>query len=370
MSTQLQSSTRAARHAVFHELRVAAVEPLTEDSVSVTFEVPPELRAEYEFVQGQHLPVRCLAAGDDVRRNYSICSPAGSGILRIGVKRLPGGVFSGYAHTALRAGDPIEVMTPTGGFHVPLDPARARRHVALAAGSGITPILSIVATTLAVEPRSEVVLIAGNRTSQSIMFLEELEDLKNRYLARLAVHHVLSREAQESELLNGRVDAQKLHSFLDELIPPGTVDAWFVCGPQSMIVGCRAVLLERGVEVARIHSELFHAEGATQRSAPAAVPVTTGGATAQVTVLLDGRGSTFAMPRDGEVILDAALRVRGEAPYSCRSGVCGTCRARLVEGEVRMDECNALEGSDIDAGFVLACQSHPVSNSVTLDFDA
>ena len=358
------------RHAVFHELRVAAIDPLTEDSVAITFEVPSSLRDDYQFVQGQHLSLRCTAAGDDVRRNYSICTPAGSGTLRIGVKRIPGGVFSSHAQTALRVGDPIEVMTPTGRFHVPLDPTRARHHVAIAAGSGISPILSLIATTLSVEPRSRVTLLAGNRTSASIMFLEELEDLKNRHASRFAMYHLLSREAGEIEILNGRIDARKLEVFLDSLIPPGGVDEWYVCGPPAMIGACRTVLAGRGVDGARIHSELFHAEGAVLRPDQRDDQPIQGSGSARVTVVLDGRGSTMVMPRSGEVILDAALRIRGDAPYACRSGVCGTCRARLTEGSVRMDHCYALEQSEIEAGFVLACQSHPVTDTVTLDFDA
>ncbi|HYA00724.1 MAG TPA: 1,2-phenylacetyl-CoA epoxidase subunit PaaE [Candidatus Binatia bacterium] len=370
MSTQLTSAPGAGRHAVFHELRVSAIEPLTDDSVAISFAVPAELREAYAFVQGQHLSLRCTVAGDDVRRTYSISTPAGSGTLRIGVKRLPGGVFSGYAHSRLRVGDPIEVMTPTGGFHVPLDPAASRRYAAVAAGSGITPILSIIATTLEVEPRSDVVLILGNRTAQSVMFLEDLADLKNRYLPRLAIHHVLSREPQESDLLSGRIDAEKMRRFLDLLLPAGPVHEWFLCGPEPMIDGCRAVLIESGIAPGRIHSELFHVEGSAARPEVTAQPVPSGAPDAAVTVILDGRGSMFTMARDGEVILDAALRVRGDAPYSCKSGVCGTCRAKLVQGRVRMDRCHALEPPEVDAGFVLACQSRPVSDSVTLDFDA
>ncbi|HEX3605687.1 MAG TPA: 1,2-phenylacetyl-CoA epoxidase subunit PaaE [Candidatus Dormibacteraeota bacterium] len=356
----------ARRHAVLHELRVTAVEPLTDDSVTITFAVPPELGDDYAFTQGQHVSVRCTVAGDEVRRSYSICTPAGSGVLRIAVKRLEGGVFSGHAHTRLRAGDMLEVMTPTGRFHTPLDPASARHHVAIAAGSGITPVLSIIATTLAVEPRSRVTLLYGNRTSAGIMFLEELFDLKNRHPERFQLVNVLSRERLDAELLSGRIDAQRLGRLLDALLPGGA-DEWFVCGPRAMIEGARATLLERGVEAARIHSELFHS-GRDPGRAPAA-PAAAGAGESRVTILLDGRSSTVTLAAAGEPILDAALRVRADAPFACKDGVCGTCRARVVSGRVSMDGNQALEPDEVAAGFVLACQSHPVTPEVTLDFD-
>lgn len=369
MSAAAEPVAQPRRHAVLHELRVATVEPLTEDSMSITFDVPAPLRDAYDFVQGQHVSVRCRVAGDEVRRNYSICTAAGSGILRIAVKRLEGGVFSSYAHTQLRSGDVLEVMTPTGRFHTALDPTRARHHAFVAAGSGITPILSLLATTLAVEPHSRVTLLDGNRTTASIMFLEELCDLKNRYRERFQMVHVLSRERQESELLSGRLDPERLSRVLDALVDPAGVDEWYVCGPKPMIDGARATLAGRGVEAARIHSELFHAGDEPPAARP---PRTAAGAagTSRVTVILDGRSSTFELAPDGERILDAALRVRGEAPYACRDGVCGTCRARVVEGAVAMDRNHALEREEVDAGFVLACQSHPTSPTVTLDFDA
>jgi ring-1,2-phenylacetyl-CoA epoxidase subunit PaaE len=383
MSVLPVTPPRSARHAVFHELRVSAVDPLTDDAVALTFEVPSELRDEYRHVQGQHVSVRCSACGDDLRRSYSVCTAAGSGVLRIGVRRLPGGAFSGHAMERLRPGDAVEVMTPVGGFHVPLEPDRARRHVAIAAGSGVTPILSIAATTLAVETRSEVILVLANRSSASVMFLEELGDLKDRHPTRFSLYHVLSREAQESELLSGRLDASRLGRLLDLLLPAGPVDAWLLCGPEPMIATCRAVLAERGVDPERIHSELFHVEGSLPRRPAAAAPevrageiaasgpgATLGGGGSRVTLILDGRETGLQVPADGEVILDAALRVRPDAPYSCRDGVCGTCRARVVQGQVRMDRCHALESGEVEAGFVLTCQAHPVSEAVTLDYDA
>ena len=361
----------AHRHAVFHRLAVAAVERITEDAVAVTFTVPEELRAEYAFQPGQHLTVRCELAGDDVRRNYSICSAATSGTLRIGIKRLAGGAFSTYAFEQLRVGDALEVMTPSGRFTVPLAPEHTKHYCAIAAGSGITPILSIIATALDVEPRSRVTLIYGNRTTRSVMFLEELADLKDRYLDRLQLLHILSREHQEAELLNGRIDGAKLKVLLDTVVPPEDVDEWFLCGPADMIDTGREALLERGVDTGRIHRELFHVEATTPRR-PTRIDSSEGGGAgaAEVSILLDGRTSTFSLAAAAEPILDAALAVRPDAPYACKNGMCGTCRAKVVAGTVDMDHNYALEEDELAAGFVLACQSHPTSERVTLDFDA
>jgi len=367
------ASPSAHRHAVFHGLTVAEVERITEDAVAITFAVPDELRDEYVYQPGQHLTVRCELAGDDVRRNYSICSAATSGTLRIGVKRLPGGAFSTYAFEQLRPGDSLDVMTPSGRFTVPLAPEQARHYCAIAAGSGITPILSIMATALEVEPHSRVTLVYGNRTSRSVMFLEELEDLKDRYLERVQFLHILSREHQEAELLNGRIDDTKLKVLLDSLVPPETIDEWFLCGPAGMIETARAALLERGVEAGRIHRELFHAGPVAPRPPAEAAPVTAGTAVigaADISILLDGRTSTFPLAPGAEPILDAALAVRPDAPYACKNGMCGTCRAKVVEGTVEMDHNYALEDDELAGGFVLACQAHPTSDRVTLDFDA
>jgi ring-1,2-phenylacetyl-CoA epoxidase subunit PaaE len=367
-----------SQRAVFHPLPVATVERLTDDSVAITFDVPDDLAGQYRFTPGQHLTLRCELAGDDVRRNYSICAPATTGPLRVAVKRLPGGVFSTFALERLRPGDTIEVMTPSGRFTVPLDPAQAKHYCALAAGSGITPVLSILATALEVEPGSRATLVYGNRTSRSIMFLEELADLKDRYLERFCVLHVLSRERQEAELLNGRIDAGKLKVLLDTVVPPETVDEWFLCGPAEMIETARSTLTDRGVDLAHVHRELFHVGPAPPRrpvepgeeAAPGVRGVPGEDGTAEVTILLDGRASTFTLAPWADPILDAALAVRSDAPYACKNGMCGTCRAKLVEGDVTMDHNYALEDSELAAGFVLACQAHPRGGRVTLDFDA
>jgi len=361
-----RAATAVRQHAVFHELAVAAVDPLTEDSVAITFTVPPDLRQEYSFSHGQHVSIRHSAGGDDIRRNYSICSAAGSGCLRVAVKLLPGGVFSNFAVSTLRPGDRLEVMTPTGRFGTPLDSAAQRRYVGVAAGSGITPILSIMVTVLEVEARSEFTLLYGNRTTRTIMFIEELHDLKNRFPERVCIHHVLSRERLGVELFSGRLDADRLGRLVDTLILAPRIDGWFLCGPAAMVRSGREVLTARGVDRHRIHSELFHAEG-TQVVRERPAQGTSGAST--VTVVLDGRASTLSLAHDAEAILDATLRVRPDAPYACKGGVCGTCRAKLMEGTVAMEQNYALEDSEIEAGFVLACQSHPTSPRVTLDFD-
>jgi ring-1,2-phenylacetyl-CoA epoxidase subunit PaaE len=357
------------RHGTFHRLRVAAVEPLTDDAVAITFAVPDELREAYSFDAGQHLTLRTEVGGEEVRRNYSICSPATEGRLRIGVKRLDGGAFSTHATSTLRVGDEVEVMTPTGRFSPRLDPAQSRHYAAIAAGSGITPVISIVATALAVEPGSTVTLVYGNRTVGSVMFLEELADLKDRYPDRFRLVHVLSREPQEAELLSGRLDPPRLRRLLELLLPPETVDEWFLCGPFAMVEGAREVLAEAGVGVDHVHTELFHVEGEAPRESASPEEVRAAGSSS-VRVTLDGRASTVQVPRTGVRILDAVLAVRADAPYACKGGVCGTCRAKLVTGEVSMARNYALDPEETAAGFVLACQSVPESEDVELDFDA
>jgi len=366
----------APTHAVFHPLRVAEVERLTDDSVAITFDVPPELREAYRFTQGQHLTIRCNLGGSEgaeVRRNYSIFAPATSRRLSIGVKRLPDGAFSSYAIEQLRPGDELDVMTPTGRFFAQLDPAHAKRYVAVAAGSGITPILSIIATTLEVEPNSRVTLLYGNRATSTVMFLEELQDLKNRYPGRFQLLNFLSREAQEAQLLHGRLDREKLTRLLATLVPPDDVDEWFLCGPFEMIHEARATLLDHGVDQRRIHMELFHAEAAPRSPTPAATAPGQGAGTgtgSEVSVTLDRRETAFRLASDAEPVLDAVLRLRADAPYACKGGVCGTCRAKLVRGTVRMDQNYALEAYEMERGYVLTCQSHPTSDEVVLDYDA
>jgi ring-1,2-phenylacetyl-CoA epoxidase subunit PaaE len=350
-------------HAELHPLRVSAIDELTEDAVAITFEVPAGLRDDYAFVHGQHVSVR---GSDDVRRSFSICTPPSSGVLRIGVKRLAGGAFSDGIVGSLQVGDSLEVMTPAGRFTTDLDPTAAKRYVAVAAGSGITPVLSIMAAVLEGEPGSRVTLVYANRTSRSVMFLDEVHDLKDRHPERFQIIHVLSRETQDVELLSGRLDGDRLRAILDAMIPAKEVDDWFVCGPQQMVDELRGVLTDAGAT--RIHSELFHADPAP-RAPVAALADGTDGA-ASVTIRLDGRASEFPLRPDDVGVLEAGLRVRSDLPFACRGGVCGTCRARLLEGTVQMDANYALEPDEIEKGYVLTCQSHPTSPKVVLDYDA
>jgi len=287
--------------------------------------------------------------------------------MTIGVKKLTGGVFSEGVVDTLRVGDELDVMTPAGRFTTHLDPTAQKTYVAIAAGSGITPILSIVTTILEEEPDAQVLLVYANRTHRSVMFLDDLHDLKDRFADRFWLVHVLSREQQDVELFSGRLDGDRLTRILKSLMPAEDVDAWFLCGPQQMVVDLRQVILDHGVDAHAVHTELFHAEPVPR--APDAVSSSVEGA-AQVTIRLDGRASDLELRPDGPGVLEAALEVRSDLPFACRGGVCGTCRAKLVEGTVAMDVNYALEPEEIEDGYVLTCQSHPTSARVVLDYDA
>lgn len=356
------------RHAEFHRLRVSEISPLTDDAVSVTFDVPPGLADAYDFEAGQHLTIRSPVVGDDVRRNYSICAPAGDGRLRVAVKRLSGGAFSRYVAETLKVGDELEVMTPTGRFTTRFDPTRSKHYVAVAAGSGITPVMSLLATALRDEPLSRFTLLYGNRTTRSIMFLEELEDLKNTYRGRLHLVHVLSREEPDVELFGGRLDRDRLERILAALVPVEGVDAWLLCGPYEMVVGARQLLVELGVEKRKIHAELFFVGDVPPPPPRAEIAADT--TASAVTIMLDGRRTSFELAPDGGSVLDAVLRERTDAPFACKGGVCGTCRAKIIEGEVEMTQNWALEDDEVERGYVLTCQSHPRTPKVVLDYDA
>ncbi|OIK28625.1 2Fe-2S iron-sulfur cluster-binding protein [Streptomyces malaysiense] len=350
----------------FHPLQVAAVDRLTDDSVALTLTVPAGLRGEYRHAPGQHLALRRRVDGTEVRRTYSICSPApapdseGPSSLRVGVRLVEGGAFSSYALKEINVGDELEVMTPAGRFT--LEPAPGR-YAAIVGGSGITPVLSIVSTLLAREPEARFCLIRGDRTAASTMFLEEVADLKDRYPERLQLVTVLSREEQQAGLPSGRLDQGRLTELLPALLPLERVAGWFLCGPYGLVQGAEGALRELGVDRARIHQEIFHVD-----SGPTTAGAVPGAAHSTVTARLDGRGGTWPV-REGESLLETVLRNRPDAPYACKGGVCGTCRAFLVSGEVRMDRNFALEDEETDAGYVLACQSHPLTEQVELDFD-
>lgn len=360
----------------FRPLTVASVDRLTDDAVALTFAVPEDQREEMTFEPGQHLTLRVDRDGREERRSYSIClsrkTAQERGVLRVAVGRVVGGAVSPWLIDEVRPGDTIEVMPPTGSFVVPTDPTRARHHCAIAAGSGITPVLALLATVLEEEPDSRVTLMFGNRSTSSIMFLEELEDLKNRYRSRFQLMHVLSREARDVELFSGRLDEERLRRIFEGLVPVDSVDEWYLCGPFSLVENAREVLAAEGVDADHVHYEVFHVDDeprAVQDPGEGAQegPV---GVLATVVVNLDGRSTELAMTDPAETILAATLRARPDAPYSCTGGVCGTCRARVVEGEVRMDRNYALEPDEVAAGIVLACQAHPLTERVALDYDA
>ncbi|MFE9092777.1 2Fe-2S iron-sulfur cluster-binding protein [Streptomyces sp. NPDC007264] len=350
----------------FHPLPVAAVDRLTDDSVALTFAVPPALREEYRYVPGQHLALRRVADGTEVRRTYSICSPApapdeeGPRTLRVGVRLVEGGAFSGYALKEIAVGDELEVMTPAGRFT--LEPAPGL-YAAVVGGSGITPVLSIVATLLAREPSARFCLLRSDRTSASTMFLEEVADLKDRFPERFQLVTALSREEQQAGLPSGRLDRERLAQLLPALLPVDKVTGWFLCGPYGLVQSAERALRGLGVPRTRVHEEIFHVDDGT-----VAAPSVPAPAHSTVTARLDGRGGSWPV-QDGESLLETVLRNRADAPYACKGGVCGTCRAFLVSGEVRMDRNFALEPEETEAGYVLACQSHPVTETVELDFD-
>jgi ring-1,2-phenylacetyl-CoA epoxidase subunit PaaE len=343
----------------FHALSVSNVERLTPVSVAVTLAVPDELREAFSFRAGQHLTF----LDGELRRSYSICSTPTDlreqGVLTVGVKRVPTGVFSTKAQD-LKPGDVLSVLPPLGHFTTDVDSARARRYAAIVAGSGITPVLSLVATVLSVEPESSFTVICGNRGAAEVMFADALAELKDWYPQRLQLLHVLSRERQPSELLTGRLDAERVSNLIKAL-GLEDVQEWFLCGPLGVVRSAKEALAATGA-TGRVHTELFHAEDTPP---PAVV---TGGPQVQVTIVLDGRSTEFAMER-GERVLDAALRHRNELPFACKGGVCSTCRAKVVTGSVEMAANWALEPDEVAAGYVLTCQSTPTSDTLTVDYD-
>jgi len=352
----------SAPHPALHRIPVASVDPLTDDATLVTFAVPETLHDAFRFEPGQHVTVRTDLGGENVRRNYSICAPATRAQLRIAVKHIPGGAFSTHVANDLKAGDVLELMTPTGRFGTPLDPLARKHYVALVAGSGITPVLSILATTLEIETESRFTLIYGNRTKESTMFREELNRLESRYADRLEILHVLSADPLHTPELRGRIDRKKLNLWLTGSLPPDSVDEWFLCGPMDMAATAREVLIEHCVDPQRIHLELFFGYDTSPANERCYE-------TATVTFTLSGKQATFDLV-PGDSILEGALQLRSDVPYACMGGACGTCRAKLVEGEAEMDHNFALGRPELDAGYILTCQSHPTTPFVSVDYDA
>jgi ring-1,2-phenylacetyl-CoA epoxidase subunit PaaE len=356
---------------LFHPLRVRRVEPDTAEAVIVTFEVPPELRDVFGFTQGQYLTLRRDVEGQDLRRSYSICAGVDDGELRVGVRKVNGGVFSNWINEHLKHGDTIHVMAPQGRFFVPIDVVARRQYLGIAGGSGITPILSIMKTVLGREPHARFTLIYGNRALKSTMFKEEIEDLKNKYLTRLVLHHVFSDEHTDAPLNHGVMNRDKIAEFLHTLVPAPRIDHAFVCGPYQMNDEAEAALLAAGVAEERIHIERFGiAPQAAQAVGAVLHQALPGDAEiAKVTIIRDGLRREIEFRKDQPSILDAASAAGLEVPFSCTSGVCGTCRAKLIEGTVRMERNFALDKKEVLSGFVLTCQAHPTSERVVLSFD-
>lgn len=382
------TDTSTRRRATFNTLTVAGVRKLTKDSVEVTFAVPDELAADYDYLPGQYVALRAQIDGQEVRRSYSICAEPTPGEIRVAIKRDFGGLFSNWANDTLEPGYQIDVMNPQGAFvskstitslnnpeKIAEDAAASggEHMVAFAAGSGITPIIAIARTMLKASPTSTFDLVYANKSAMDVMFTEEIGDLKDRYPTRFTVHHVLSREQRINPLMSGRIDDEKLNAILDHVIQVDKADEWFLCGPFELVQLCRDTLAERGVREDDVRFELFTTG---KPEAPAgqqgrAVEADPSGANYAISFNLDGTSSSVESPISAnETILNAALRVRADVPFACAGGVCGTCRAKVVSGDVTMEENYALEKDEVEAGYILTCQTRPCSDAVTVDFDA
>jgi ring-1,2-phenylacetyl-CoA epoxidase subunit PaaE len=351
----------------FHRLAVSDLRRETPDAISMTFAIPQELAGDYGFQPGQYLTLRTTMDGEEVRRSYSICSGPDDGELRIAVKKVDGGAFSNWAADELKCGDELDVMTPTGRFGITHSPDQARLYVGFAAGSGITPILSIVKGVLAREPKSRFFLFYGNRTTEGMLFLEVLEELKDRFLQRLSLFHVISGEEQDIPILHGRLDADKVRVLLRSLVPAAEIDHVFICGPTGMSVEVEATCHALGIPGDKIHVERFVSEfGGKPR--PKKIVVSGAPPKAIASLIIDGKRREVPVA-DGEAILDAALRAGVDLPFACKGGMCSTCRAKLVEGEAQMEVNYSLEPWETKAGFILTCQARPCSDKVVVDYD-
>jgi ring-1,2-phenylacetyl-CoA epoxidase subunit PaaE len=356
----------------FHPVRIKDLKKETEDCVSVLFEIPAGLKDVFAFNQGQSLTMRTFLNGEEVRRTYSICSSPLDNEWRVAIKKVEGGLFSRFANNELKKNDLLEVMPPVGNFFTPLDPLAKKSYIAFAAGSGITPVISIIKTTLRKEPNSQFTLVYGNRRRNSIIFFEELQDLKDKYLTRFNLIHILSRERTDAELNFGRVTVDKLIA-LNKIIDYQKIDEFFVCGPEEMIFSVKAFLEQQGINKNNIHFELFTTPGQKKfvvTSEGASGQPSGNAAKSRITVKLDGRSFDFDLSLNSDTtILDAALQQGADLPFACKGGVCCTCKARLVQGEVEMDVHWGLEDEEVNKGYILTCQSHPKTETVVVDFD-
>lgn len=352
----------------FHTLQVKEVKTETADCVSIAFEIPDNLKQDFLFEQGQNITIKKEINGEEIRRSYSICSAPFENELRIAVKKVDGGKFSNYANSELKAGEALEIMPPTGKFNTKLKTENVKNYLAFVAGSGITPVISIIKTTLQTEPASNFTLVFGNRGRHSIIFFEELEGLKNKYLNRFNFINILSREKTDAPINSGRIDLTKLIE-LNKLVDYKNTDEFFICGPEEMIFCVKEFLETSGIAQQKIHFELFTTPGQQQAVSQKPLAVSNEGPQSKITVKLDGRSFDFDLGFNGENILDAALKQGADLPFACKGGVCCTCKAKLLEGEVEMDVNWGLEHEEVAQGFILTCQSHPITEKVVVDFD-
>ncbi len=353
----------------FQKLKVKEIRRETADCVSIQFEIPPELQDSFLFQHGQNITIKKKINGEEARRSYSICSSPFENELRVAVKKVDGGAFSSFANEALKAGDELDVLPPTGKFNTLLHSKNKKRYLAFAAGSGITPVISIIKTTLQTEPDSSFTLVYGNRSRSSIIFFEELEGIKNKYINRFNLIHVLSRERTENPVNYGRINIEKL-AELSRILNYSSYDEIFICGPENMIFSLKEYLEQKDIDKKKVHYELFTTPGQKQATVNTQYATTeSGGAKSKITVKLDGRTFDFDLGFNEEGILDGALKQGADLPYACKGGVCCTCKARLLEGEVEMDVHWGLEDEEIAQGFILTCQSHPKTEKVVVDFD-
>jgi len=352
----------------FHSLRIASVRHETRDTLVLDFAVPPELTESFRFTQGQHLTLRAVIDGEELRRSYSICAAVQDESLQVAIKKVQGGVFSSWATATLEAGMTLDVMPPAGHFYVPLAAAQHKHYLGFAAGSGITPIFSLIKTTLLAEPHSRFTLVYGNRASSTVIFREALADLKDRFLGRLSLLYIMSREQQDVPLFNGRIDAEKCSTLLRHWIAIDEIDTAFICGPEQMMRDVSDTLAAHGMPRSAIKAELFAASLPTGRQRSRQTATTSTGHCA-VTVVIDGQHFSFIMEKDKESVLDAGLRQGIDMRYACKGGVCSTCRCKVLSGTVDMDANYALEDYEIARGFVLSCQAFPATDTLQLDFD-
>jgi ring-1,2-phenylacetyl-CoA epoxidase subunit PaaE len=352
----------------FHKLKVKDVKKETAECVSVVFEIPGEIKDDFVFRQGQSLTMRTFINDEEVRRTYSICASPLDNEWRVAIKKQDGGLFSGFANEKLKNGDVLEVMPPVGKFYTELNPQQKKKYVAFAAGSGITPVISIIKTTLRTEPQSVFTLVYGNRNKNSIIFKEELEGLKDRFIDRFRLIHILSRERTDAVVNSGRIDTNKLNE-LSKLINYKNVDEFFICGPEEMIFCVKDFLENNGIEKKKIHFELFTTPGEKKKEYRRQNIEKDEGPKSKITVKLDGISFDFDLGFNAEPILDAALKQGADLPFACKGGVCCTCKAKLIEGEVDMEVHWGLEHEEIEQGYILTCQSHPKTEKVVVDFD-